>query len=76
MRNILELSGIEAREFLLKEESYLSLDLPSYFSFQQVIDKLNEQLNGKKLSDFITSKPREFDDVNYQLLTNKDGKYA
>jgi RNA-directed DNA polymerase len=76
MRNILELSGIEAREFLLKEESYLSLDLPSYFSFQQIIDKLNEQLNGKKLSDFITGNPREFDDVNYQLLTNKDGKYA
>ena len=76
MRNILELSGIEAREFLLKEESYLSLDLPSYFSFQQIIDKLNEQLNGKKLSDFIIGKPREFDDVNYQLLTNKDGKYA
>ena len=76
MRNILELNGIEAREFLLKEESYLSLDLPSYFSFQNLLDKLNKKLNGKKLSDFRTVNPRDFDDVNYQLLTNKDGKFA
>ena len=68
MRNILELNEIEAREFLLKEESYLSLDLPSYFSFQKILDKLNQKLNGKKLSDFREG--------NYQLLTNKDGKYA
>jgi RNA-directed DNA polymerase len=76
MRNILELNGIEAREFLLKEESYLSLDLPSYFSFQNLLDKLDNKLKGKKLSDFRTVNPRDFDDVNYQLLTNKDGKFA
>lgn len=76
MKNILDLNEKEAREFFLKQESYVKFDLPLYFSFQELIDKLNKKLTDKNLSDFRDSSPREFDDVNYKLITNKDGKYA
>jgi RNA-directed DNA polymerase len=76
MRNILTLNETEAKEFLLKQESYFNFDLPLYFSFQELISKLDEKLKNKNLADFRITSPRDFDNVNYKLLTNKDGKYA
>lgn len=76
MKNIIELSNDEAKEFLLKEKNYINFDLPTYFSFQSLLDLIDNQLKGKKLSDFRTTSPRDFDDINYQILNNKDGKYA
>ena len=76
MKNILGLNAEKARGFLLKQESYVKFDLPIYYSFQDLINQLDKQLSGKKLSDFCESSPRDYDDVNYRLLTNKDGKYA
>ncbi|MGJ8716611.1 MAG: RNA-directed DNA polymerase [Maribacter stanieri] len=76
MKNILELNENEVKEFLLKQESYFNFDLPIYFSFQELINKIDLELSGKQLSDFRKSSPRDFDDVNYQLISNKDGKYA
>ena len=76
MKRLIELSAAEARAFLLKQESYVNFDLPLYFTFQDVLDNINAELNGRLLSDFRASSPRDFDDINYKLLTNKDGKYA
>ncbi len=74
-KSILSLSHAEARKFLLKAESYCSVDLPPYFAFGELIDRINAQLDGKTLSELCSS-PRDFDDVNYTILNNKDGKYA
>ena len=76
MKNILELTNIELKEFLLKEESYINFDLPLYYSFQPILDKVDKKLNGKKLFELRASTPRDFEDVNYHLLTNKDGKFS
>lgn len=74
-RSILDLSSDEARAFLLKPESYCSLDLPPYIVFGELIDGVNTALNGKMLST-LSASPRDHDDVNYTILHNKDGKYA
>lgn len=74
-KSIIGLTGSEAQAFLLKPESYCSLDLPSYIRFDALIEGVHKTLEGKKLSD-VSSKPREHDDVNYTILNNKDGKYA
>lgn len=74
-KSILELTADEARTFLLKPESYCSLDLPPYICFDALIEGVHKVLEGKKLSD-LSSKPRDHDDVNYTILNNKDGKYA
>ncbi len=76
MKRIIDLSEIEAREFLLKEESYINFDLPVYFKFQEILNEVHKSLKGKNLSDFKTKNPREFDDINYYILNNKDGKYS
>ena len=76
MKNILELTNIELKEFLLKEESYINFDLPLYYSFQPILDKVDKKLEGKKLSELRDVSPRDFEDVNYHLLTNKDGKFS
>lgn len=76
MKNILEYNENDARRFFLKKESYVDFDLPIYFSFQALINKIDKKLSKSKLSDFRKALPRDFDDINYQLLSNKDGKYA
>lgn len=88
MRRILELNHTEARQFLLKAESYFSFDLPKYFTFSNVIQQVSTQLTGRRLSDFLGSytdptngrqratQPYDFENVNYTFLNNKDGKFA
>jgi len=87
MKRILELNKIEARQYLLKAESYFNFDLPQYFVFQNVIQQVSAQLSGHRLSDFYNSitnpsgqqkatYPCDFENVNYILLNNKDGKFA
>ncbi len=76
MKTILELSCSEAKKFLLKRESYSRIELPQYFNFQSVIDKVEVKLAGKDLKGFKVSNPRDFENVNHKLITNKDGKFA
>ena len=78
MKNVLSLTAKEVREFLLKEESYFNFDLPPYFEFNGLLENLLKELSDKNLSDFYDQsiKPQELEDVNYKLITNKDGRYA
>lgn len=74
-KSILDLSAAEAQSFLLKPESYCSLDLPPYIRFDKLVDAVHNVLDGKTLSG-LSSRPRDHDDVNYTILNNKDGRYA
>lgn len=76
MKTILDLSNLEAKEFLLKKESYSNIDLPQYFNFQNLIDKIDKYLLNRDLKGFKNLSPRDFEDVNHKIITNKDGKYA
>jgi RNA-directed DNA polymerase len=77
MKNVLSLSPKEAREFFLDQQSYCNFDIPEYFKFQDLLNDLSLKLGSKKISEFCGSKkPSDFDDVNYRLASNKDGKYA
>ena len=75
-RSIIELSCDEAREFLLKQESYCTIELPPYFKFDELISSITQVLEGKSLSDLQNScLPQDIEDVNYRILNNKDGRY-
>lgn len=74
-RSILELTATQARTFLLKPESYCSIDLPAYFTFTRVLSAVSKELLGKALPG-MSSKPREHEGVNYAMLSNKDGRHA
>ncbi len=84
MKRILELSANEARDFLLKGKSYAGFDLPNYINFEDLITQVAAQIGNQNLtaishSDPVTNrrlKPADYEEVNYKLLNNKDGKYA
>ena len=74
-RFVTELSCDEARAFFLKNESYCTIELPRYFKFNELLNNVAQELEGTLLSQLWNTKPREFDDVNHPVLTNKDGRY-
>lgn len=78
MKTIIDLPYDEAKEFFLKEESYFSVELPEYFTFQDLLNKLDKELVNKELKkDFGTPiKVKDLDDANYKILNNKDGKLS
>ncbi|MCD8440901.1 RNA-directed DNA polymerase [Tenacibaculum finnmarkense] len=90
MKRITSLNNIEARDYFLKEESYFDFDLPSYFVFQELINKISKKIENGNLSDFYNSEtilkngiektkptfPSNYENVNYKFLNNKDGKYS
>lgn len=87
MKNLFDLSSEEAKNFLLKDESYCNFDLPGYFKFEGLISNLSAKLEGKALSDFYEviqvsehktkpALPCNYEEVNYSFLNNKDGKYS
>lgn len=75
-RNILDLKHDKAREFLLKPESYFSQELPSYIVFGDLINNVHQLLENKELRSHCGEKPINYEEVNYTLFHNKDGKYS
>lgn len=72
-RSVLEMSGMEARKFFLKQESYCNFELPKYFEFEVLLESLNKALDGEEL---VSREARNYDDINHTILQNKDGKLA
>lgn len=89
MKNILELNNEEAKNFFLKEESYINLDLPPYVKFEKILLEFDKLLKKKKDIKNLYKQiqiqdeppktknlnPKEFNKVNYKLFHNKNGKY-
>ena len=86
MKRILDFSHDDARRFFLKEESYYNFDLPKYFVFQKLLEQISQEIQEKPLSDYYgnytdadgrkKNRPCDYENVNYRLLNNKDGKFA
>ena len=74
-RPVLDLSERQARVFFLKPESYCRLDLPPYFDFRRLLRPVDKFLKIEPLAS-RKLKPRDFEDVNYTIYSNKDGRYA
>ncbi|WP_339006238.1 RNA-directed DNA polymerase [Fusobacterium polymorphum] len=75
--NILELTADEVKRFFLEHENYFSLKLPDYINFQELLDKLSDEM-GEEIYTSILEEgtlPDNYDDINYTLYNNKDGNY-
>lgn len=75
MTNILDLNHLDAEEYFLRSKSYCNIELPQYFSFNEILEKVSTYLTNKDLAQITSAqiKPYELDDVNYSFLNNKDG---
>ena len=50
-KSILEMSHEEARNFLLKSENYFTLNLPSYFNIDSILNQAIDKMEDKILSN-------------------------
>lgn len=78
MRTILDMNCKAAKRFFFRPRSYFSLALPSYYQFDRLLTHARELLMGHNLQNYYLPDlhPQHFDDVNYTIIYNKDGKYA
>ena len=76
MNRLVDLSNEEAKQHFLKGSSYFYGDMPSYISFEAILNDVDKVLEGRNYRGFQSSNPCDFQGVNYSLITNKDGKFA
>lgn len=78
MKKLVELSNEEARKHFLKGSSYFNGDMPKYISFEPILSDVEAALDGGNYSAFksASKNPKDFSNVNYNLIANKDGKLA
>jgi RNA-directed DNA polymerase len=82
MKTILGMNYKQALSFFLKKEIFFTLELPPYFDFQKVIDCSYNIINGKELDKLCKKDsnnkpdyPKNYENVNYKLINNKNGEY-
>ncbi len=76
MRRLLDLTNDEARAFFMKGSSYFSLDLPPYLDFEPLLRRVATALSGRSLRQDELREAAHSRDVNYVLVSNKDGRFA
>lgn len=78
MIEMIKMSSKEVKKFLLKDNSYFNLELPPYYTFNDLLKKIDDNIKDKKkIGDLCGGKirPNNYEDVNYKLFHNKDGKF-
>ncbi|MBN1121267.1 MAG: hypothetical protein JXJ17_09315 [Anaerolineae bacterium] len=76
MKKLIELSNEEARRHFLKGSSYLNYDMPPYISFEPILNDVATVLKANNFAAFKSSNPKNIPGVNYDFLSNKDGRFA
>lgn len=79
MKTILELSTTKALDYFLQSANYSTLSLPIYFKFDKILDFVKSKVGRKDFSQCLKDAkklPSDYENVNYDLLVNKDGRYA
>jgi len=75
MKNILSINSTKAKEFFLKNESYINVDLPPYIKFDNLLSALSINLTNKSYREIKKDYPNKLENINHKLLHNKNGKY-
>ncbi|WP_159787506.1 RNA-directed DNA polymerase [Sodalinema gerasimenkoae] len=78
MMRLVELSSQEAKQHFLKGSSYFNGDMPEYISFDPILKDVDKVLKGKDYLGFKVNNnnPRNLQNVNYNFISNKDGRFA
>lgn len=77
-KNILSLDSKEAMDFFLKSEQYHGFELPEYFVFDELLQKVKEAIGNIPYEECLQKdvSPEQLSDINLDILLNKDGRYA
>jgi hypothetical protein len=66
----------QANEFFLNEKSYVTLELPPYFSFKKMLNLVSKELNGSSINEKELIRAKNTENIDYKIYSNKDGRYA
>lgn len=75
-KKLVELSSEEAKKYFIKGSSYFNADIPLYISFEPILNDVKEVLKDGDFSGYKVTNPDNFRYVNYDFISNKDGKFA
>lgn len=78
VQNVLSLTSDEALNFFMKSEQYHGFELPEYFVFDNVLQYVKDIVGDTPYEDCVKPNklPDDLADVNFDILLNKDGRYA
>ena len=78
VQNVLSLTSDEALNFFMKSEQYHGFELPEYFVFDNVLRYVKDIVGDTPYEDCVKPNklPDDLADVNFDILLNKDGRYA
>lgn len=75
--NVLSLTAEEALGYFMKTSQYQGFELPGYFDFDKVLVHVREAVGDKSYEDCLSGvMPDNLDNVNLDIVLNKDGRYA
>ncbi len=73
----MNVSGAEALDYFMKTDQYIGFELPRYFGFDGVLDYVRKTVADRPYDDCLSgTAPESMDNVNLDILLNKDGRYA
>lgn len=75
-KSILTLNHEEAMDFLMTSEQFHGFELPEYFDFTAVLDYVRKSVGDRPYNECTLGSPSNLHEVNFDILLNKDGKYA
>ena len=78
VQNVLSLTSDEALNFFMKSEQYHGFELPEYFVFDNVLQYVKDIVGDSPYEACVMPNklPDDLADVNFDILLNKDGRYA
>lgn len=76
-KKVIELSADEALDYLMQNDQYVTTEMPEYLDFDPVLTFAREHIADTTIDKCLNDvKPEDMTDANYDIMLNKDGKYA
>lgn len=77
VKTIFELSADEALDFLMQNDQYVTTEMPEYLNFDPVLTFAREHIADTPIDKCVKDvTPEDMAEANYDIMLNKDGRYA
>lgn len=77
VKTIFDLSADETLDFLMQNDRYVTTEMPEYLNFDPVLAFAREHIADTSIDKCLKDiNPENMSDANYDIMLNKDGRYA
>lgn len=75
-KTVLTFKSNEALDYFMSTRQFHAFELPEYFDFTQVLDFVRKSIGNKSYDECVIESASSMQDVNFDIMLNKDGHYA